>query len=133
MPHVNCHCWCHSNTQDLLVSPKGPEYDLTPPPEFANSADAAFIEDGTLADRSLSTKSAFIEEPEYLKNEMVPENTASMESVSPFLTDDALFSDQDFSKNAPPAASYANRSPGELARNKCDTCGDKLAVCECVE
>ncbi len=125
VPHMQCACWCHG-ALTLFAGADGPEYDLTPPPEYATSADLAFVAAQTSGAEIYETQSAgsvvaerqlydlvTLLEPDHLYNDLAN----SYEST----TAQAL------------AAKHTNRSPRELASNKCDTCGDKLADCECVE
>lgn len=109
--HKACLCWCHNAGETLYLS-EAPEYDLTPPPEYATSADR-LIES----------------EPEYVR-------ATPVESVSAMSADSDVFTDQDaesFDAFETTAAKYPGRSREEIARNRCDTCGDSLAKCECVE
>ena len=105
--HVSCACWCHS-LQTLYASQE-PEYDLSPPPEYATSAD-------------------IYREP---YNEMVSTIPTSLENLP------AIYSDNDLLQDTNPILSspikYPNRSRQELTTNKCSTCGDTLSACECVE
>ena len=108
--HVRCLCWCHRAI--TLYGQPEPEYDLSPPPEYANSADLAFLE----------TEPARMGKPVTLSDcEIFASDSAAMEQplYDPILP---LQSDR-----------FPSRSHQELAKGKCDTCGDALVACECVE
>lgn len=114
--HTGCRCWCHS-AQNLFNSPE-PEYDLTPPPEYATSADRAFQTSNAAlqgvrsadAERQLYDPVILLEPDRYTE---LPGG--------------------DYALQHNYAGQFPNRSRKELATGKCDTCGDALAKCECVE
>ena len=85
--HIKCRCWCH-NALDLFATSE-PEYDLTPPPEYANSADAAFA----------------LDEPVHVKvgfsNDLVYEDATSLENIPALLSGNGVLSSQDQDSAAP--------------------------------
>ena len=137
--HVGCRCWCH-NTQDLYVEPDGLEYDVTPPPEYANSADiyAASLlkwehpvntpypigKERPDSNVEGNGKAAPLQDNEHIS---ISQESAVVDNHYSFTSDSLSCLETSVEKQFP------NRSPHEVATGKCDTCGDKLAVCECVE
>ena len=113
--HTHCRCWCH-NAQSLFATPE-PEYDLTPPPEYENSADRAFT--GII---TTGEEFAAYSENSYLDTIVKPSPSLSTSSGN----DVTL-----------PVSEHAGSSVTEPklyeSIGKCDTCGDFLTVCECVE
>lgn len=124
--HRGCLCWCHGDTGPLFTDATGPEYDLTPPPEYATSADV-YGEN---------------ENDNTTKEDSDPFSDNSNNSA--YISNPCSYSDYSFSHMAKgeteraatekdSAAQNGNRSREELQRDRCDTCGDSLKVCECVE
>ncbi len=118
--HQSCRCWCHGATN--LHASAEPEYDFTPPPEYANSADLAFANVVTTG-----KEFAAYSEKSYLDTLVEPPPFELFETFAPEYESDSGYTSQ---LNAD---QFPNRSRRELSLNKCDTCGDKLADCECVE
>lgn len=115
--HVKCQCWCH-NAQHLFATPE-PEYDLTPPPEYASSADLAFVLDEPAHVRVGCSNV----QPEIIAAELGAIESAVVLDSRLNKIEACLYSSEQF----------PNRSPQELTSGKCDTCGDTLKDCECVE
>ena len=157
--HLKCLCWCH-RALTLYGQPE-PEYDLTPPPEYANSADLAFIEGLSSSDRQhpANTGAVVLDsrlneiEARRIGPESLAEGSkeaggvslvaASFASLAPeFEMFDADLQSVGFPVTEPEpydpipllqSDRFPNRSRQELAKGKCDTCGDALTACECTE
>lgn len=106
--HTACRCWCH-NAEHLFESAE-PEWDLTPPPEYATSADLAFAGTGARFGSA---------------------DTMNHKSPRPGLEPQPIFDEPQIDPQL--GAQCAGRSRKELQSGKCDTCGDPLTKCECVE
>ena len=102
----------------LQMSPEL-EYDLTPPPEYANSADIYEADPELEAERNRERYAG--REPDIFA-EPEPEDLSGYEWLETAGPD-----------TPPPDPRYLGRSRQELANGKCGTCGDQLVKCECVE
>lgn len=121
--HTSCKCWCHG-AANFRASAE-PEYDFTPPPEYINSADLAFT--GEQVD--VGTTHSMLD----LNQTAAGPGSSVFNDFAPEWEPDS----SDFNTQPTPseasATQFPNRSRRELSVNKCDTCGDTLTACECVE
>lgn len=137
--HSGCQCWCH-NAQHLFATPE-PEYDFSPPPEYLSSADRAFILDEPAHVRvgfSQITNVPSAADIEALEagpiirtsnREVGLARETNQVQTSPF----GQLPGIDIYEGPANKAGFSKWSRKELTLGKCETCGDKLADCECVE
>lgn len=134
--HVKCQCWCH-NTEYLFSSPE-PEYDLSPPPEYANSADLAFVLDEPahvrvgFSSASLAFSDSVFSDSVFSERAATDRGAVVLDSRLNEIEARPIGSIDIFTGPANKAG-FTNWSRQELRSGKCETCGDALADCECVE